>query len=80
MALMFGTWQCCNHPYIVESSMGHVITKGHPEVEYLDIGIKASGKLQLLDAMLKEMKKKGSRVLILFQVRPMVELVGNFCI
>ena len=58
--------------------MGHVITKGHPEVEYLGIGIKASGKLQLLDAMLKEMKKKGSRVLILFQVCPVVELVIFF--
>ncbi|KAE8652772.1 hypothetical protein Csa_022848 [Cucumis sativus] len=65
--LLISTRKCCNHPYIVDSSMGHVITKGHPEVEYLGIGIKASGKLQLLDAMLKEMKKKGSRVLILFQ-------------
>lgn len=53
--------------------MAHIITKGHPEVEYLNIGIKASGKLQLLDAMLMEMKKKGLRVLILFQVTPMVE-------
>ncbi|XP_022949441.1 helicase protein MOM1 isoform X2 [Cucurbita moschata] len=65
--MLVSTRKCCNHPYILEPSMGHVITKGHPEVDYLDIGIKASGKLQLLDAMLREMKKKGSRVLILFQ-------------
>ncbi|XP_022152923.1 uncharacterized protein LOC111020533 isoform X3 [Momordica charantia] len=65
--MLISTRKCCNHPYIADPSMAHIITKGHPEVEYLNIGIKASGKLQLLDAMLMEMKKKGLRVLILFQ-------------
>lgn len=38
-------------------------------IEYLDVGIKASGKLQLLDRLLLELKRKHLKVLILFQVR-----------
>ena len=34
----------------------------------LDAGIKASGKLQLLDMMLMEIKNRGLRVVILYQV------------
>ncbi|KAL0460716.1 UNVERIFIED_CONTAM: Helicase protein MOM1 [Sesamum latifolium] len=36
--------------------------------ELLDIGIEASGKLKLLDTMLTEIKTRGLRVLILFQL------------
>lgn len=39
-----------------------------PAVEYLDVGIKASGKMHVLDKMLSEIKNRGLRVLILFQV------------
>ena len=45
-----------------------LLTKGLKEVEYLDVGIKASGKLQLLEAMLLEIKKQELKVLIIFQV------------
>lgn len=40
----------------------------------LDAGIKASGKLQLLDMMLMEIKNRGLRVLILFQVHNLLSL------
>ncbi|KAL5998653.1 hypothetical protein ACLOJK_009597 [Asimina triloba] len=43
------------------------LTKGCPELECLDIGINASGKLQLLDKVLLEIKERGLRTLILFQ-------------
>ena len=52
----------------MDPSLQILLTKGLQEVEYLDVGIKASGKLQLLDMMLMEMKNRGLRVLILFQV------------
>jgi hypothetical protein len=52
----------------MDPSLQILLTKGLQEVEYLDVGIKASGKLQLLDRMLTEMKNRGLRVLILFQV------------
>ncbi|XVE59076.1 hypothetical protein DITRI_Ditri05aG0015900 [Diplodiscus trichospermus] len=59
--------KCCDHPYVVDQSLQMLLTKGLKEVEFLDVGIKASGKLQLLDAMLLEIKKRESKVLILFQ-------------
>lgn len=64
--LHFG--QCCDHPYLVDASLQSLLTKSLPVTEYLDVGIKASGKLQFLDAILSEMKNQGLRVLILFQV------------
>ncbi|KAL5831110.1 hypothetical protein ACOSQ4_016464 [Xanthoceras sorbifolium] len=58
--------KCCDHPYLGDETLQSLLIKGK-ETEYLDVGIKASGKLQLLDTMLSEMKNRGLRVLILFQ-------------
>ncbi|XP_062172135.1 helicase protein MOM1 [Alnus glutinosa] len=65
--ILISTRKLCDHPYVVDPSLQILLTKGLQEVEYLDVGIKASGKLQLLDMMLMEMKNQGLRVLILFQ-------------
>ncbi|KAL1537146.1 DNA helicase [Salvia divinorum] len=60
--------KCCHHPYLVDTSVqARLIADKLPANEILDIGIKASGKLQLLDVMLNEIKRRGLRVLILFQ-------------
>ncbi|KAK8581454.1 hypothetical protein V6N12_071678 [Hibiscus sabdariffa] len=59
--------KCCDHPYDVDQSLQMLLTKGLHEVEFLEVGIKASGKLQLLDAMLWEIKKRELKVVILFQ-------------
>ncbi|KAK4255115.1 hypothetical protein QN277_008152 [Acacia crassicarpa] len=59
--------KCCNHPYLVDESLQSLLIKDLPPAEILDVGIKASGKLQLLDSMLMELQKQGLRVLILFQ-------------
>lgn len=59
--------KCCDHPYAADESLQSSINKDLEVVEYLDVGIKASGKLQLLDAMLMEIKSRGLKVLILFQ-------------
>ncbi|KAH6810386.1 hypothetical protein C2S51_024148 [Perilla frutescens var. frutescens] len=61
--------KCCDHPYLLDGSeQARLIANKHPAAEILDIGIKASGKLQLLDLMLTEIKTRGLQVLILFQV------------
>ncbi|XP_042027976.1 helicase protein MOM1-like [Salvia splendens] len=60
--------KCCHHPYLVDTSVqARLIADKLPANEILGIGIKASGKLQLLDVMLNEIKRQGLRVLILFQ-------------
>ncbi|XP_024969378.1 uncharacterized protein LOC112508819 [Cynara cardunculus var. scolymus] len=59
--------KCCDHPYIVDQGLQGVLTKGLEPAKFLDVGIKASGKLQFLDLILPEMRKRQLRVLILFQ-------------
>ncbi|CAN6458268.1 unnamed protein product [Victoria cruziana] len=59
--------KCCDHPYLVDESLQNSLTAGSLLSEILDIGVKASGKLMLLDKILSEIKNKGLRVLILFQ-------------
>ncbi|KAL8115543.1 hypothetical protein AgCh_022154 [Apium graveolens] len=64
---VFSTRKSCDHPYIVDPSLKILITKDLPPINFLDVEIKASGKLQLLDMMLSEIRKQQLRVLILFQ-------------
>lgn len=45
-----------------------LLCEGLQEVEYLGVGIEASGKLQLLERMLQEIKRQGLRAVVLFQV------------
>ncbi|GJW42283.1 retrovirus-related pol polyprotein from transposon TNT 1-94 [Tanacetum coccineum] len=59
--------KCCDHPYIAYQSLRFILTKGLDLAKYLDVGIKASGKLQFLDLILPELRKRKLRVLILYQ-------------
>ncbi|KAI4373541.1 hypothetical protein MLD38_011658 [Melastoma candidum] len=59
--------KCCDHPFIVDTKLPNLLSKDVPATDYLDIGIKASGKLVLLDKLLHELKKQKMRVLVLFQ-------------
>ncbi|CAL0326796.1 unnamed protein product [Lupinus luteus] len=65
--LIISTRKCCGHPYLLDQSLHSLVTRGLPIEEYLNIGIKASGKLQLLEKILLEARSQGLRVLILFQ-------------
>ncbi|KAK7285039.1 hypothetical protein RJT34_19796 [Clitoria ternatea] len=65
--LIISTRKCCDHPYLLDHSLDNFVTNGQPVEEHLNIGIKASGKLQLLEKILLEARSCGLRVLILFQ-------------
>ncbi|GAV67872.1 SNF2_N domain-containing protein/Chromo domain-containing protein [Cephalotus follicularis] len=65
--IIFSTRKCCDHPYLLDQSLRSIVTRGHPSEEYLEVEIKVSGKLQLLDKILLEMKRQDLRVLILYQ-------------
>ncbi|KAL2933215.1 Helicase protein MOM1 [Bienertia sinuspersici] len=58
---------CCDHPYLVDSSLQKFINDRRPSGDYLSNGIEVSGKLLLLDKLLQEVKEKRLRVLIVFQ-------------
>ncbi|MED6183578.1 hypothetical protein PIB30_039078 [Stylosanthes scabra] len=62
-----GQIKCCNHPFLVDRSLYDSVNKGLSVEEQLNIGIKASGKLQLLENLLLKARSHGFRVMILFQ-------------
>ncbi|RWR81523.1 helicase protein MOM1-like protein isoform X1 [Cinnamomum micranthum f. kanehirae] len=50
--MLISTRKCCDHPYLVDVSLQSTLTKGHPEVEYLDIGsIGGSGRNSIGDIL-----------------------------
>ena len=51
-----------------DHSLRGSVTRDCPVGEHLDADIEVSGKLQLLDKLLLQIKELGLRVLILFQV------------
>ncbi|XP_058199863.1 uncharacterized protein LOC131314930 isoform X5 [Rhododendron vialii] len=66
-SILISTRKSCDHPYLVDPLLQGVLTKDLPVVELLGVGIKASGKLQLLDTILSNIRDRGLRVIILFQ-------------
>ncbi|KAI4383791.1 hypothetical protein MLD38_009590 [Melastoma candidum] len=65
--ILINAHKCCNHPYIMDPNLPSLLSRYVQPTEYLDVGIKASGKLVLLDMLLHKLKKQKMRVLILFQ-------------
>ncbi|KAF5182778.1 Chromodomain-helicase-dna-binding protein [Thalictrum thalictroides] len=65
--ILISVRKTCDHPYLVNQSLQSLLRKDLSEVESLDVEINASGKLQVLDKILSEIKERGLRVLILFQ-------------
>ncbi|GJT94868.1 chromodomain-helicase-DNA-binding protein 3 isoform X2 [Tanacetum coccineum] len=60
------TQKCCDHPYLVDPTLRNS-SKKDASVDPLDADIYVSGKLQVLDKLLLEIKRCGLRVLILYQ-------------
>ncbi|XP_038697598.1 CHD3-type chromatin-remodeling factor PICKLE-like isoform X1 [Tripterygium wilfordii] len=58
--LVTSSRKCCDHPNLLDQSL--------PSKRNLETDIQASGKLQLLDKILLEIKSRGLRVVILFQL------------
>ncbi|CAM0950224.1 unnamed protein product [Alopecurus aequalis] len=75
--------KCCDHPYLVDGTLQVSLIKDQPVTDILDIGVHASGKLLLLDKMLREIREKGLRVIILSQSgggarNPMGDIFDDF--
>jgi len=59
-------WKCCNHPCLV--GLQHSLANTCDITESTDGRMHKSGKLLLLEKMIKEIRKKRLRVIVLFQV------------
>ncbi|KAL5199924.1 hypothetical protein ABZP36_021127 [Zizania latifolia] len=59
--------KCCDHPYLIDEYLQSSRYNNNDVTENIDTEMHASGKLLLLDKMLKEIRKKRLRVIVLFQ-------------
>ncbi|KAF2973522.1 hypothetical protein GQX73_g196 [Xylaria multiplex] len=66
--------KCCNHPYLFEGA-----EPGPPYTtdEHLVFN---SGKMALLDRLLKKMQQQGSRVLIFSQMSRLLDILEDYCV
>lgn len=65
--------KCCNHPYLFDGA-----EPGPPYVTDERL-IQDSGKLVLLDKLLKKYKAQGSRVLIFSQMSRVLDILEDYC-
>ena len=65
--------KCCNHPYLFDGSEpGPPFTLG-------DHLVNNSGKMVLVDRLLKRLKEQGSRVLIFTQMTRVLDILEDYC-
>ncbi|KAK7092524.1 lymphocyte-specific helicase-like isoform X2 [Littorina saxatilis] len=68
--------KCCSHPFLLE----HPLDKKTGELCLDERIISESGKMLVLDRMLKELHRRGHKVLIFSQMTKMLDLLEDFCI
>ncbi|XP_061868811.1 chromodomain-helicase-DNA-binding protein 5 isoform X3 [Colius striatus] len=75
--IMMDLKKCCNHPYLfpVAAVEAPVLPNGSYDGNSL---VKSSGKLMLLQKMLKKLRDGGHRVLIFSQMTKMLDLLEDF--
>ena len=64
--------KCCNHPYLLSQTESHSSLN---EAEHL---IENSGKMIVLDKMLRKLKESGSRILLLTQMTRMMDILEDY--
>ena len=66
--------KCCNHPYLFDGA-----EPGPPYTtdEHL---VYNSGKLEILDKLLRKMRERGSRVLIFSQMSRLLDILEDYCL
>lgn len=71
--------KCCNHPYLIEGVEDlELKDKELNEDEIINMMVKASSKLTFIDGILPEIKQKGSKVVIYFQLVRMMDIVEDY--
>ncbi|XP_076455656.1 lymphoid-specific helicase-like isoform X2 [Babylonia areolata] len=68
--------KCCSHPFLLE----HPLDKKTGELSLDERVISQSGKMLILDRMLKELHRRGHKVLIFSQMTKMLDLLEDFCV
>ena len=72
--------KCCNHPFLVKGAEFELYKRNENDASYLDLLVKTSGKMVLLDKLLPKLKNDGHRVLIFSQFRIMLDIIEDYLI
>nr|GEW18622.1 protein chromatin remodeling 4 [Tanacetum cinerariifolium] len=64
--IIIETQKCCDHPYLVDPNLRN-LSEEDASIDSSDVDVNVSGKLQLLNKFLSEIKQCGFRVVVLFQ-------------
>ncbi|XP_058876849.1 chromodomain-helicase-DNA-binding protein 3 isoform X1 [Acipenser ruthenus] len=75
--VMMDLKKCCNHPYLFPAAAMESLKLPSGAYEGNAL-VKASGKLTLLQKMMKKLKEQGHRVLIFSQMTRMLDLLEDF--
>jgi chromodomain-helicase-DNA-binding protein 4 len=75
--VMMDLKKCCNHPYLFPSAQDEAPLSAGGTYEFTAM-TKAAGKLELLEKMLRCLKKQGHRVLIFSQMTKMLDILEDF--
>jgi chromodomain-helicase-DNA-binding protein 1 len=71
--------QVCNHPYLFDSARdAYAAPPGAPPAAVADAIVAASGKMVLLDKLLRRLKEGGHRVLIFSQMVRVLDIVAEY--
>ncbi|OAQ34532.1 hypothetical protein K457DRAFT_773262 [Linnemannia elongata AG-77] len=72
--------KCCIHPYLIQGAEDRIVAERNaisPEAQYQCL-IEASGKLVLIDKLLKKLKEGGHKVLIFSQMTRCLDLLQDY--
>ncbi|KAF9945234.1 hypothetical protein BGZ70_003953, partial [Mortierella alpina] len=72
--------KCCIHPYLIAGAEDRIVTEKNattPELQYQCL-IEASGKLVLIDKLLKKLREGGHKVLIFSQMTRCLDLLQDY--
>uniref|UniRef100_A0A6Q2XGF3 Uncharacterized protein n=1 Tax=Esox lucius TaxID=8010 RepID=A0A6Q2XGF3_ESOLU len=75
--IMMDLKKCCNHPYLFPVASMEARKTASGAYEGTDL-TKASGKLTLLQKMMRKLKDQGHRVLVFSQMTKMLDLLEDF--
>lgn len=75
--VMMDLKKCCNHPYLFPAAAEEAPLSSGGTYEF-NAMTKASGKLELLDKMLKILKRQNHRVLVFSQMTKMLDILEDF--
>ncbi len=72
--------KCCIHPYLIKGTEDRILKEcgASSQDEIMGCMIQASGKLVLVDKLLRRLREQGSKVLIFSQMTRCLDLLGDF--